>query len=153
MKNPRLRQPIEDAYAHALGVATFCFAICEWNAVYCAQRLQPGSLQRFLKDELTAGRIAKKLVNLVRNMPNSAERDELQAAAAAFATLVPLRNRILHGKPCSNESGDARLSSPQIFEVADLEDAADRFSACSIELNRLLHGFLANYNPPSPTNT
>jgi hypothetical protein len=149
MKDSRLRQPIEDDYAHALGVATFCFAICEWNAVYCAQRIKPGSLQRFLKDELTAGRIAKKLGNLVRNMPKSKERDELQAAADEFTELVPLRNNILHGKPCSNKSGSGRLSAKGIFEVPDLEEAANRFSDCSLELNRLLYGFLDKYKPPS----
>ncbi|XOV69411.1 MAG: hypothetical protein ACFHW5_11885 [Verrucomicrobiota bacterium] len=148
MKESRLRQPIDNDYSHALGVAMFCFAICEWNVVYCAQRIKPGSLQRFLKDELTAGRIAKKLNELVRNMPKSEERDELQAAADTFTKLVPLRNSILHGKPCNNDDGKSRLSSKSIFEVKDLEDAADKFSDCSIELNRLLHGFLSNYQPP-----
>ena len=131
---------------HALGIATFCFAICEWNAVYCAERIRPGSLGSFIK-ELTAGKIAKKLSDLTRNMPKSVEREELIAAAQGFADLVPLRNRILHGKPCTGPSGKARLSSTKILEIADLEDAADAFSACSIELNRLLHGFLSGYKP------
>lgn len=151
MTNSRLRQPIEDPFAHALGVATFCFAICEWNAVYCAQRIKPGSLQRFLKEELTAGTIAKKLCDLVRNMPKSKERDELQAAADEFADLVPLRNSILHGKPCSNGDGKARLSAGKIFEVSDLEATADKFSDCSHKLNGLLHGFLVSYQPSTPT--
>jgi hypothetical protein len=149
--NSRLQQPIEDTYAQALGVATFCFAICEWNAVYCAQRIKPGSLQQFLKDELTAGKIAKKLSDLVRNMPKSKERDELQSAADEFSDLVPLRNSILHGKPCSTTDGKARLSASAIFEVRDLEEAADKFSDCSIKLNKLLHGFLSTYQPPTTT--
>jgi hypothetical protein len=152
MNGSRLRQPLEDEYSHALGVATFCFAICEWNAVYCAQRINPGSLQRFVKDELTAGRIAKKLCDLVRSMPKSRHRGELQAAADDFAKLVRLRNSILHGKPCSNAAGETRLSAKGILEVCDLENAADRFSACSQELNRLLHGFLSTYEPQSPPN-
>lgn len=147
MTNSRLRQPIEDSFAHALGVAAFCFAICEWNAVYCAQRIKPGSLHRYLKDELTAGKIAKKLCDLVRNMPKSKERGELQEAAEEFSDLVPLRNSILHGKPCSNIDGSARLSADKIFEVSDLEAAADRFSDCSHKLNLLLHGFLATHQP------
>jgi len=147
--NSRLRQPIEDRFAHALGVATFCFAICEWNAVYCAQRIKPGSLRQFMKDEFTAGKIAKKLSDLVRNMPKSKERDELQSAADEFSDLVPLRNSILHGKPCSNADGKARLSAEGIFEVQDLEVAADKFSDCSHKLNRLLHGFLSTYQPPA----
>ncbi len=148
MKNDRLRQPIKSDYMNALGTATFCFALCEWNAVYCAERIRPGSRDAFVRDELTAGRIAKKLLDLARNMPRSLDREEVVAAAQTFSDLVPLRNDILHGKPCTGPSGDARLSSGKVFEISDLEDAADAFSACSIELNRLLYGFLATYSPP-----
>jgi hypothetical protein len=147
MKDDRLRQPIDPDYMHALGTATFCFAICEWNAVYCAERICPGSLGTFIKDEFTAGKIAKKLIDLTRNMPKTTERDELIAAAQAFAALVPLRNSILHGKPCTGPNGKARVSNTKIFEIPDFQDAADAFSACSIELNRLLHGFLSTYKP------
>jgi hypothetical protein len=147
MKDDRIRQPIKPDYMHALGTVTFCFAICEWNAVYCAERIRPGSLGSFIKDELTAGKIAKKLIDLTRNMPKSAEREELIAAAQSFTDLVPLRNNILHGKPCTGPNGEARLSTANVFEILDLQDAADAFSACSIELNRLLHGFLSTYKP------
>lgn len=147
MKDDRLRQPIKPDYMEALGTATFCFAICEWNAVYCAERIRPGSLGAFIKDELTAGKIAKLLGDLTRNMPKSAEREELIAAAQAFADLVSLRNAILHGNPCTGPTGEARLSTAKVFEISDLHEAADEFSACSIELNRLLHGFLSTYKP------
>jgi hypothetical protein len=147
MKDDRLRQPIKSDYMDALGTAAFCFAICEWNAVYCAERIRPGSLNAFVRDELTAGKIAKKLLGLARNMPKSPERVEVIAVAQSFSDLVPLRNSILHGKPCTGPSGEARLSTVKIFEIPDLEDAADAFSTCSIELNRLLHGFLATYKP------
>ena len=147
MKDDRLRQPIKPDYTRALGTVTFCFAICEWNAVYCAERIRPGSLGAFIKDEVTAGKIAKKLIDLTRNMPKSGEREELIAPAQAFVDLVPLRNNILHGKPCTGPNGEARLSSTNVFEIPDLQNAADAFSACSIELNRLLHGFLSTYRP------
>lgn len=143
MKDDRLRQPIESAYAEALGAAAFCFAVLEWNAVYCADRIKPGVLHAFLAQELTAGQIAKKLTDLVRNMPPSNERAELIAAAASFMDLVKVRNQILHGKPCTGPSGEARLSFTSVLEISDLQDAADLFSSCSIELSRLLHGFLA----------
>jgi hypothetical protein len=147
MKNDRLRQPIDPDYMQALGTATFCFAICEWNAVYCAERVRPGSLREFVGDELVAGKIAKKLIDLVRNMPKSRQREELLLAAKTFAGVVPLRNSIIHGKPCTGANEKARLSGEQVFEISFLEDAADVFTACSIELNRLLHGFLATYKP------
>lgn len=151
MSNERLRQPIQADYIQALGIATFCFAICEWNAVYCAERISPGALSKIVGEEMTAGKIAKKLLDLARNMPPSKERAEVRAVAQLFADAVPLRNSIMHGKPCTGPSGDARLSGSSVIEVADLENAADTFSRCSIELNRLLHGFLATY--PQGANT
>lgn len=147
MINDRLRQPFKSDYNLALGVAVSCFAICEWNAVYCAERIKPGVLNQMLSGEFTAGQIAKKLLSITRNMPPSREREELKNAAQLFADIVPLRNSILHGKPCTVPSGEARLSSRNIIELSELETAADAFSACSIELNRLLHGFLAIYSP------
>jgi hypothetical protein len=147
MNNDRLRQPFKLDYNQALGTAASCFAICEWNGVYCAERIKPGALNQMVSAELTAGQIAKKLFNIVRNMPPSNEREELTNAAQWFAQLVPLRNKILHGKPCTGPNGEARLSSSSVIEIVDLENAADAFSACSIELNRLLHGFLATYIP------
>jgi hypothetical protein len=147
MKDDRLRQPIKADYAYALGTAVFCFAMCEWNAVYCAERISPGALGKIVNDEMTAGKIAKKLLDLVRNMPKSKERENLMVVAQSFADLVLLRNEILHGKPCTGPNEDACLSSQSVIEIHDLEQAADQFSACSIEFNRFLHGYLATFIP------
>lgn len=147
MKGDRNRQPVKPDYAHALGQAAFCFSICEWNVVWSCERISPGALRKIVGDELTAGRIAKRFIDLVRNMPKSTARDELSAAAQEFARLVQVRNDILHGKPCTGPSGEARLSSGNVLEIADLEDAADAFSECSSKVNGLLHGFLKTYVP------
>ena len=143
MKNDRTRAVVKDDYSAALGVAAWCFAVCEWNVVWCCERIEPGALQRIVGEELTAGRIAHKFKDLVRNMPQSKEREELRTLAQGFASLVNTRNDILHGKPCTGPSGDARLYSGRVLEISDLEDAADAFANCSHGLNRLLHGFLA----------
>jgi hypothetical protein len=147
MTSARYRQPFSAEYADAIGRAALCFATCEWNVVWSCERLRPGQLHRIVGGELTAGRIARRFLDLTRNMPPSNERETLKSAAAEFARLVELRNAILHGKPCTGPSGDARLSSSTVLEVVDLERAADDFSECSIEVNRLLHGFLASYVP------
>jgi hypothetical protein len=141
----RNRQPVTSDYSHALGHAVFCFAVCEWNAVWCCERIKPTSLEKIVGEEITAGKIAKRFMDLVRNMPASEGRQELDAAASRFATLVRERNSIIHGKPCTGPSGEARLSSATVLEIGDLEAAADSFSACIIELNRLLYGFLASH--------
>lgn len=145
MKDDRLRQPVKADYAEALGRATFCFAICEWNVVWACERISPGSLRKIVADELTAGKIAKRFIDLVRNLPKSNQRQELADAAQEFNRLVEIRNSIVHGKPCTGPNGEARLSDKQVFESSDLESAADAFSACGIEMNRLLHGFLSTY--------
>lgn len=147
MKGHRNRQPVKPDYTHALGQAAFCFCICEWNVIWSCERISPGALREMVDEELTAGRIAKRFIDLVRNMPKSAAREELSAAAQEFARLVQVRNEILHGKPCTGPNSEARLSSSRVLEIVDLEDAADAFSECSSKVNGLLHGFLKTYVP------
>lgn len=96
---------------------------------------------------LTAGKIAKRFLDLTRNMPASKGREALKASAAEFAALVETRNQILHGKPCTGSNGESRLSSKKVLEISDLEHTADQFSQCSIELNAQFYGFLASYVP------
>jgi len=147
VKDVRKREPVKADYVHALGLATYSFASCEWQVVWCCEKIRPGSLNKIVGDELTAGKIAKVFVDLTRNMPKSREREELSRSAQTFIGLVETRNAILHGKPCTGPNGDARLSAQRILEISDLEDAADSFTACGIELNRLFYGFLSTYTP------
>ena len=147
MKDHRNRQPVKPDYTHALGQAAFCFSICEWSVVWSCEKIKPGALRKIVDDELTAGQIAKRFIDLVRNMPKSAAREDLSAVALEFAQLVQVRNQILHGKPCTGPNGDARLSSVRVLEIVDLENAADAFSECSSKVNELLHGFLKTYAP------
>jgi hypothetical protein len=147
MKDHRNRQPVKPDYTHALGQAAFCFSICEWNVVWSFEKIKPGTLRKIVGDELTAGRIAKCFIDLVRNMPKSASREDLSAVAQEFAQLVKIRNQLLHGKPCTGPNGDARLNSRRVLEIVDLESAADAFSECSSKVNELLNGFLKAYVP------
>jgi len=145
MNDDRKRVPLASEYAFALGTVTYCFARCEWDVAWCCDRIQPGALRRMADEKLTAGAIAIRFANLIKRMPSSPERRELQALAGRFTQLVKIRNGILHGKPCTAPSGEQRLSSGAILEVADLERAADDFTECSSGLNSLLHGFLSTF--------
>jgi hypothetical protein len=148
MKNARLRQAVKPDYLHAVGQATYCFALCEWQVVWCCEKIRPGSVSAIVAEEQTAGKIAKRFLDLTRNMPPSKGRETLKALGARFAALVEKRNQILHGKPCTGPNGESRLSSSKVLEIVDLENAADEFSQCGIELNEQFYGFLASYTPP-----
>lgn len=148
MKDDRNQNAVKSDYVEALGLATFCFASCEWQVVWCCEKIRPGSLGMIIEEELTAGKIAKRFVELSRNMPKSKERDELSESAKEFARLVEVRNDILHGKPCTGPNGESRLSGTKVIEISDLDDAADAFTACAAKLNKLYYGFLATYAPP-----
>lgn len=147
MKDARLRQAVKSDYLLVLGQAAYCFALCEWQVVWCCEKIRPGSLHKIVGEELTAGKIAKRFLDVTRNMPPSAGREKLKASAERFATLVKMRNWILHGKPCTGPNGESRLSSSKVLEISHLEDGADAFSQCSIELNEQFYGFLASYQP------
>jgi hypothetical protein len=147
VKNDRKGQPVKPDYVEALGLATWCFASCEWQVVWCCEKIKPGSLTKIVSEQMTAGKIAKYFIDVSRNMPKSKERQELCETAKTFEGLVTERNRIVHGKPCTGPSGEARLSGNTVIEISDLEDAADSFAECGGMLNRLFHGFLASYVP------
>ncbi len=144
----RLRQAVKADYLAALGMAAWSFASCEWQVCWCCEKIKPGSLRKIVGDELTAGKIAAHFKNLTRNMPKSAEREQLKDLAEEFATLVERRNSIIHGKPCTGPNGESRLSSAGVIEIPDLEDAADAFAECCSKLNRIFHSFLKTYVPP-----
>jgi hypothetical protein len=74
---------------------------------------------------LNTNAVRQQNQDLTHNMPKSAERAELNAAAQAIADLVPVRNDILHGKPCTGPNGEVRLSTARVLEIPDLEAAAN----------------------------
>jgi len=147
LQNGRRSVSLASEYASALGVATYCFAVCEWNAVYCCESIKPGEMKKIIRNAETAGAIAKRFANLVKSMPTSAERDALETVANRFGDLVKVRNSILHGKPCTAPCGDQRLFGPGFWEIADLEREADNFAQCGDLLNTWLHGFLKAFVP------
>ena len=146
-KDRRLRLAVKPDYISALGMVAWSFASLEWQVVWCCEKINPGSLRKIVSEEMTAGKIAKYFLDLTRNMQRSTEREQLQALAAEFSSLVQLRNQILHGKPCTGPNGESRLSSAAVIEIPDLEGAADAFAQCGSNLNKLFYGFLASYSP------
>lgn len=144
MTGERFRIQVEDAYVAALGRAVFVFSILEWNAVYCCDRLKVGYLQTVERKKKTAGGIAGDLLAQLRRLPAEDPRRECWDAALRFEELVDVRNALMHGKPGTTEDGAQRLfHDGDDWTIEEIEEATDRFAACSIELNRVLHGVLA----------
>jgi hypothetical protein len=140
MVGERHRIPTDTEYIAALGLATYAFARCEWQVVWCCEKLRTGAVSKVTGGEMTAGKIAKYFANLVRNMPPSETRTTLSELSEEFGRLVAVRNRIVHGKPCTAPSGAQRLSSGGVIELEDIEHAADAFAACGSALNRVYYG-------------
>jgi hypothetical protein len=141
MKNDRLRVPVRIEYASALGLAVYCFASLEWNAVWCCDRIQAGSVENL--SDRTAGRVADTLVHLVGTLEHSEEQVGLSSAAADFRSLVGTRNNLVHAKPATAADGEQALyRHGDQWTLTELEAVADAFAACSLKLNQALHGFL-----------
>ena len=84
MKGDRNRVAIDAPYASALGLAAYCFTICEWNAVWCAENLNPGYINTIEAKRKTAGVIASDLIMLVSSIGDPALKAHLTAPAAEF---------------------------------------------------------------------
>ena len=137
MKDDRLRVPVHAAYLAAIGMATYCFARLEWDAVYCGQKLSPGYVKTVAVK--TAGMIAKDLTCFAKLITEPAKQARYQTAAGEFARLVKRRNDLMHATPATVGS-DQRLVRHSIpWQPNEIDDLADEFTACSMELNELHH--------------
>jgi hypothetical protein len=143
VKNDRFRAPVDEAYVEALGRAAYTFARLEWDAVWCAEKMQPGYINTIESKKKTAGTIAKDLLKLVKNHSSSAVKAAALAPAQEFDRLVQIRNAILHGKPGTVSNGDQRLfKAGQVLTIDMVNDASDDFVAAQIELSDVLHKIL-----------
>ncbi len=137
MNDERLEIPVDPDYASALGLAAYCFASLEWNAVRCCERIEPGSIESL--EERTAGRVADTLLHLVKRLGNCEAQRELQSAAADFRVLVGTRNNLVHSRPGTAPGGGLGLfRHGDHWTIVELEGVADAFAKCSRRLNEAL---------------
>jgi hypothetical protein len=134
-----MRISIDDGYVEALGRATYAFALLEWNAVWCCERMAPNYMQmpgRAKSKKRTAGEIAEDLVALAKKHPH---RSACLPPAKKFERLVKVRNRIVHGHPAQT-CGKNRLFDDRsvAWTIAKVNAEADNFTACGELLNKLL---------------
>ena len=93
----------------------------------------------------TAGNIVDDLLRLSEELADPALAAECVAAATEFKRLVRLRNRIVHAYPATVPGGAQRLlRHGKPWTLEEVDDAADAYAACSLSLNALLYGGLAD---------
>jgi hypothetical protein len=140
MRDDRRRVSIDLPYAEALGLAAFCFARCEWDAVWCCELLQPGYIATIKVRRKTAGTIAAELIDLIDGIANPVIQAKCTGPAVEFQRLVRERNGLLHGKPASALNGDQRLfRHGSEWTIAAVDAFSDEVTACQILLNDLVH--------------
>lgn len=88
--------------------------------------------------------IAGDLIRLAKRRPNQQDRKSCADPATEFKALVDVRNGIFHAQPGTAPDGAQRLFRNGVpWTPATIDEAADRFAACSVRLNALLCGCLA----------
>jgi hypothetical protein len=140
MKDDRLRVPVDAAYLTAIGIATYCFALMEWNAVYCGQKLSPGYVSTVARK--TAGTIGRDISGFDQLVTDQVKQARYRAAAAEFVRLVDRRNDLVHANPATVGSDQRLVRHGTPWQPNEIEDLADAFTACSMELNELYHHVL-----------
>jgi hypothetical protein len=132
----RLMQPTFSA----IGMATYCFAQMEWNAVYCGDKLDPGFVNTV--GTKTAGMIANDIIGFAHLIADHTKQTRYRAAADEFARLVRRRNDLMHANPATVGSDQRLVRHGTVWQPNEIDDLADEFAACSIELNELYHHVL-----------
>ena len=143
MKDDRKRVALDGDYAMALGLATFCFARCEWDAVWCCERLRANYIKTIEPKRKTAGVIANDLIHLVAQIADPQSLAICQGPAIEFQRLVKERNGLLHGKPGTAPNGDQRLfRGPSEWAIDIVDNFSDEVTACQVLLNDMVHKHL-----------
>lgn len=147
MTDERLLVSVRPDYASAIGLAVYCFARLEWHAIWCCERIDPGSMIEL--EDRTAGQVADTLLHLVKGLGGSDEEQDLRAAAADFHALVGTRNNLVHAKPGISISGEQALyRHGDQWLLSELESVADAFARCSTRLDKALQGLLNHGEKP-----
>lgn len=144
MTDDRLLVPQDPEYFTAVGLAMIAFARLEWDAVWCCQRLDPGYIPTIEAERKTAGRIARDLTRMFRNVTDRPLRARIVPFAVEFGEVVEQRNGLMHGKPGTAANGDQRLfRNNHEWTIEAVNDFADRCVRAGRPLNALLHGELS----------
>jgi hypothetical protein len=148
MSKERLKVSVSPEYAAAIGLAIYCFASLEWHAVWCCERIEPGSLDAL--EDRTAGRVGDTLLHLVDKLEVSEGQRVLREAAADFRALVSTRNNLVHAKPGTDTEGrQALYRHGDQWMISELENVADAFAACAIRLSAALNSVLGPSDAPA----
>lgn len=139
MKGDRRRIVVDDAYLKAIGAAVYSFAILEWNAVYCGEKLKPGYLRKVARK--TAGCIAKDVTKFAPRIKDSDKRARYRAAVE-FTRLVGRRNNLVHANPATIGNEQRLYRRGKAWQLCEINELADEFAICSIELNELYYRVL-----------
>lgn len=135
--HPHAAHRVEDAYARAIGRATYAFALMEWQAIWCCEALDDGYAARM--DHTTAGEVGENLEHLARAVVDPHLRDDLVGAADEFRRLVRVRNALAHGKPGHDAEGRCILvNDGRPWTLEGILNAGRQFEACSGRLSALL---------------
>ena len=141
MKDDRLRIRIEPLFAQAIGVATYCFALLEWNAIWCCEKIQNGYISALGRK--SAGNIADDLVERVNGHFDPRIATGLAAGASEFKRLTGRRNDLLHANPGTAKNGDQHLFRfGSEWTIQTVNEVADEFTAAQIVLNDYFHKYL-----------
>ena len=141
----RLDWPAETEYLTSLGRAVMCFARCEWQAVWCCERLNPGYLRTVSRK--MAGTIADDFLKRIEAVSDTALRATCLEVAREFKRLVARRNDLLHAQPGTERESDQRLfRNGVVWLTEDVDALYFEFAACDLRLNETYYGFLKDYN-------
>ena len=149
-KDDRLRVQVDHEYLSALGMAVYCFARLEWNAVYVAHRIganghnssaSPNYLTILKKK--TAGTIAKDLNRFASGIKDISIKQQVEPVASRFNKLTERRYALMNANPGTAPNGDQRLfRHGDEWTIAETNALSDEFTARAEELNQLIHQVL-----------
>jgi hypothetical protein len=147
------RIPADPEYLHLLGRAVYNFATHEWIVAWTLEKLKPGFINECNEAGMTAGTIARRFGEIIKESANTLSADHHQKLGQVqqkFARLAKVRNQLLHAHPGTAPGGAQQLfysrgSHGQTeWPMQQVEQAAIDFENANIEANALFYQLWPN---------
>ena len=147
-----IRTPYNEKYVKSLGLAVYLFASYEWNIIYIIERLEPGFVTEYCRENpMTSWKVWKRLEKALEQDTgcHSVDKIEMESCCKEFNTLRIKRNALIHAHPITDIDGAqilnyqgkiSRSISDKKWKIEDIEEFIEEICPARSRANKIQHG-------------
>ena len=148
-----IRVPFDKGYVRLVGIAVYLFAYYEWIIIYIVERLEPGFVAEYCREQTMTSRVVYNRLKQALNQDtggHGVDKTAMECCRDEFDVLIYKRNALIHAHPITDIDGtqifnyQGKLSKPipdKKWGTKDIKGFIEEIDAAACRANNLLHQF------------